>query len=124
MLVYAVQQCESPQFYIYHLPLEPPSPHSSLPLWIITELQAGPPVLFNSLTLVICFINNSVYMSILLYQFALLSLFPNVSTSPCSMSVSPLLLCKQVNQYYVSRFHIYVLMYNTCFTLSNVLNFM
>ena len=31
VLVYAMQQCESPQFYIYHLPLEPPSPTPAYP---------------------------------------------------------------------------------------------
>ena len=39
-----------------------------------------------------------------------------VSISLFSMSVSPLLLCKYIHQYHLSRFHIYVLVYDTFFS--------
>ena len=35
-----------------------------------------------------------------------------------STSASPLLLCKQVHQYHFSRFHVYALIYDICFSLS------
>ena len=45
-----------------------------------------------------------------------------MSLSLYSMSVSPLLLCKQVHQYHLSRFHIHPLVYNNCFSLSDLLD--
>ena len=39
-----------------------------------------------------------------------------VSICLLSMSVSPLLLCKYVHQYHISRFHIHVLVYDTFFS--------
>ena len=45
-----------------------------------------------------------------------LSFPPTLSTSLFSMSVSPLLPCKQVHQYHLSRFHIYALAYDVCFS--------
>ena len=49
----------------------------------------------------------------LLSQFVPPSPFPAVSTSLFSSSVSPFFSCKMINQYYFSRFHIYVLIYWT-----------
>ena len=43
---------------------------------------------------------------------------PVMSLSLHSMSASPLLLCTQVHQYHLSRFHIYALVYNNCFSLT------
>ena len=37
-----------------------------------------------------------------------------------SMSASPLLPCIQIYQYHLSRFHIYVLIYDICFSLSDL----
>ena len=48
---------------------------------------------------------------------------PAVSTSLFSMSASPLLPYKLFHQHYVYRFHIYVLIYDTCFSLSDLLVF-
>ena len=41
---------------------------------------------------------------------------PTVSVSLFSLSASPLLRCTQVHQYYLSRFHIYALIYDICFS--------
>ena len=41
-----------------------------------------------------------------------------MSTSLISMSASLFLPCKQVHLYHFSRFHIYVLIYNICFSIS------
>ena len=45
-----------------------------------------------------------------------------MSTSPFSMSVSVFLPCKPVHLYHFSRFHIYVLIYDICFSLSDLLH--
>ena len=67
VVVYAMQQCESPQFYIYHLPLEPPCPNPSLPFQIITELHPDwLPVLQSSFPPAICSALGGAYMSMLL----------------------------------------------------------
>ena len=50
------------------------------------------------------------------------SLPPAVASSPFSMSVSPFLSCKEVHQYYLSRFHIYALIYDICLSLSDLLH--
>ena len=59
----------------------------------------------------------------LFYQFVPPFSSPTVSASLFSMSVSPLLLCKYVHQYHLFRFHIYALIYDICFSLSNLLHF-
>ena len=46
---------------------------------------------------------------------------PTTSTSLLAMSASPLLPCKQVHQSHLSRFHIYALTYDICFSLSDML---
>ena len=38
------------------------------------------------------------------------------------MSASPLLPYKQVHQYYLSRFHMYMLLYDIYFSLSDLLD--
>ena len=55
-----------------------------------------------------------VYASMLLCPFISLSRSSPLplSISLFSMSVSPLLLCKQIGQYYLSRFHTYVLIHD------------
>ena len=73
---------------------------------------AGLSVLYSSFPLAIYFTHNSVYLSICLLP-------PAVSTSLFSTSVSLMLFCKQVHQYHFSRFHIYALIYNICFSLSD-----
>ena len=59
-------------------------------------------------------------MSMLLSQFLLPSPPPTESTSLFSAFASPFLLCKLVQSF--SRFHICVLIYDTCFSLSDLLH--
>ena len=47
---------------------------------------------------------------------------PLVSIRLLSTSVSQFLPCKLVHQYYFSRFHIYALIYDICFSLSDLLH--
>ena len=68
--------------------------------------------------------HDGVYVSVPLSQFVPPSPSPAASTSQFSTSASLLLLCMWVNQYYFSRFHIYVcvLIYDICFSLSDLLH--
>ena len=45
---------------------------------------------------------------------------PPLSVSLFSMSASPLLLCELIHQYHPSRFHIYALIYDIWFSLSDI----
>ena len=47
---------------------------------------------------------------------------PAASTCLFSSSALPFLPCKEVHQYYFSRFHIYVLIHSICFSLSDLLH--
>ena len=94
----------------------PPPPIQ--PLEVITESEVGLLVLYSSFLLLIYLTLGSVYMSVSLSQSILPSPSPAVPKGLFSMSLSPFLLCKQVHQYYFSRFHIYVLIYDNCFSLS------
>ena len=85
-----------------------------------TELKL--PVLYSSFLLAVYFIHNSVYMSTVISQFVPSFLSPPVSTCPFSMSVSLFLPQKQVHLYHFSRFHIHSLIYDICFSLSDLLN--
>ena len=71
-------------------------------------------------SLAICFTRGSVYMSVLLSQFILLSPAA-VSTNLFFMSASPFLPCKYFHQYYFSSFHISVSIY-IHFSLSGLLH--
>ena len=106
--------------YIYIPSLEPPAPLISPP-WVVTEGQAGLPVLQSSFPLLTCFTHDSLYMSMLLSQFVLPSP-PAVSTRPFSTFAFPFLLCKQVYHTIFSRFHKCALIYNICFSLSDLLH--
>ena len=85
-------------------------------------------VLYSRFLLVINFIHISVYMSIPIAQFITPPPLPPchfrrlVSIHLCSTSVSHFLPCKPVHLYHVSRFHIYVLIYDICFSLSDILH--
>ena len=138
-MVSAIKQCEPVNFiyvyvyiyicvcvcvyiYIYEIYIAsflsfPPLLHNS-PLQVITEHQAGLPVLYSSFPLASYFSHNSVYLSMLLSQFVLPSSSPTVSTTPFSRSASsPLHPCKQVHQCYFSGFQIYASIYDICKTL-------
>ena len=77
--------------------------------------------------LVIYFIHISVYMSIPISQFITPPPAPHhfpplLSICLFSTSVSLFLPCKPVHLYYFSRFHIYVLIYDICCPLSDLLH--
>ena len=76
---------------------------------------------YSKFPLAVCFTYGSVYVSTLLFQFIPGSPSPAVSTHLFSMSVSPLLSCREIHQYHLSRFHIYALIYNICFSLPDLL---
>ena len=83
--------------------------------------------LYSRFLLVIYFIHISVYMSIPISHFItpppLHSCFPSlVSIHLSSTYVSQFLPCKPVHRYHFSRFHIYALIYNICFPLSDLLH--
>ena len=83
--------------------------------------------LYSRFFLVIHFIHISVYMSIPISQFITppppASRFPPlVSICLFSTSLSLFLPCKPVHLYHFSRFHIYALIYNICFSLSDLLH--
>ena len=80
------------------------------------------PVLSNRFSLVIYFIYSSVYMSIPISQFFSPLHPPLVFICLFSMSVSLFLLCKQIHLYHFFRSHIYALIYNTWFSLSDFLH--
>ena len=74
---------------------------------------------------VIYFIHISVYMSIPISQFIsprTPRFPPLVSIRLFSTSVSLFLPCKPVYLYHFSRFHIYALIYDICFSLSDLLH--
>ena len=83
--------------------------------------------LIQQFLLVIHFIHISVYMSIPISQIIPPSpphrgFPPLVSIRLFSTSVSQLLPCKQVHLYHFSRFHIHALIYDICFSLSDLLH--
>ena len=122
VLVSALRQCSSAK--ITHV--SPPS-WASLPSPDPAPLghHRDPPgllVLYSNFLPAICLTRGSVYMSRLLFPFVLPSPSPTASTGLLSISVSPLLPYKQVHWYHFSRFHIYALIYNTCFSLSDLLH--
>ena len=82
--------------------------------------------LYSRFLLVIHFIHISVYMSIPISQFITPpppSHFPPlVSICLFSTSVSQFLTCKPVQLYRFSRFHIYALIYDICFSLYDLLH--
>ena len=82
--------------------------------------------LYSRFLLVIHFIHISVYMSIPISQFIPppppCHFPPLASIHLFSTSVSLFLPCKLVHLYHFSRFHIYVLIYDHCFSLSDLLH--
>ena len=80
--------------YINSLHLDPASPPLIPPVQVITEHQAGLPMLHNNFPPSIYFTHDSVYMSMLLSSFIPLSPSLTVSTSPFSTPASPFLPCR------------------------------
>jgi len=81
-------------------------------------------VLYSRFSLVLSFTHsiNGVCASIPTSQFLPSSLPPLVSIHLFSTSVSLFLFCKYDHQYHFSRFHIYALMHNIYFSLSDLLH--
>ena len=85
-------------------------------------------ILYFILFYLFIFIHNTVYMSIPIAQFSTppspphRSFPPLVSICLFSTSVSQLLPCNPVYLYHFSRFHIHALIYNICFSLSDLLH--
>ena len=84
--------------------------------------------LYSKFLLVISFIHISVYMWVPIAQFITppppptRGFPPLVSICLFSTSVSQRLPCKLVHLYHFSRFHIHALMYDICFSLSDILH--
>ena len=82
--------------------------------------------LYSRFLLVIHLIRISLYMSILISQFITppppYHFPPLVSIRLFCTSVFLFLPCKLVHLYHFSRFHIYVLIYDICFSLSDSLH--
>ena len=79
----------------------------------------------------LCNTANSYWLSVLhMVMFTLPShslnsshpLLPPLCPQVYSLSASSLLPCKYVHQHHLSRFHIYVLIYNICLSLSDLLH--
>ena len=79
------------QLCIYHLCLEPPSPPHNLPLYVITEHQAGLPVPSSNFPPAMQFAYGRAHMSRPLSPFASLFPGPTVCMRPFSISASPFL---------------------------------
>ena len=84
--------------------------------------------IYSRFLLVIYFIHTSVYMSIKISQFIPPPPPPTPPVSPLvsirlfSTSVSLFLPCKLLHLYHFSRFHIYALICDICFSLSDLLH--
>ena len=84
--------------------------------------------IYSRFLLVIHFIHISVYMSIPISQFKPPPPLPPCSFPPLvsirlfSTSVSLFLPCKPVHLYHFSTFHIHALVYDICFSLSDLLH--
>ena len=81
-------------------------------IWATTEALSS--LSYSKFPLAIYFTYGNVYVTMLFSQFIPFSSFPTVPTSLFSMSASPLLPCKWVHQYHLSRFHMHALIYNIC----------
>ena len=122
-LVSAIQQHESAtsvhMFPPYWTSLSPPT--LSHPSRLSQSNRFELPESYSKFPLDVYFTNGNVYVSRVLSQFIPPSPSPPGSTSLFSMSASPLLPCRQVHQYHLSRLHIYALIYNICFSLSDLI---
>ena len=102
--------------------------HTNNPMKVQYQLFCLFVFLYCMFLLVINFIHISVYMSIPIAQFSTPPSPPHRSFSPLvsiclfSTSVSQLLPCKPAHLHHFSRFHIHALIYDICFSLSDLLH--
>ena len=106
--------------YITSLLGLPPSP-AIPPLQLVSLHWFELPVLCN-VPLALCFTEGSTYVLMLHSQFIPPSPSPTVSTNLFSMSASLFLPCPYAHQSHFPRFHVYALIYNICFSLSDLLH--
>ena len=97
-------------------PLPPSSPSHPSRLSQSTGFEF--PVSYIKLPLAIYLTYGNVYVSMLFSHI----IPPSPSLTVSKMSVSPLLPCKWDHQYYLSRFHIYALVYDICLSVSDLLH--
>ena len=83
----------------------------------VTEHRVELPVLHSNFPLAIYFTYGNIYVSMPPSQF--ISFLHYIHKS---VSASLFLLWKQVHQYNFSGFHVYALLYNICFPLSDLLH--
>ena len=110
--------------YIYPLPIRLPShcpPTHPSPSRASQCTKLAIPVLYHRLPLAIYFKQSSVYMSMLPPQLVHPPC-PPMSTRLFSTSASPFLCCKYVHLHHFSRVHVHMLIYDICFSLSNLLH--
>ena len=88
-----------------------PTSHPISLLQVVTEHQVRVPCIIYKIPPAIYFTHGNAYVSKLLSLSISSFPSPTVSASLFSGSVSPLLLFKQVHQYYLYRFHICALRY-------------
>ena len=93
-----------PQVYICPLTLEPPTPSHSSRLSQSTGFEL--PASYSKFPLAIYITCGNLYVSMLLSQFVPAT--PSHAVFISLFSVSPLMPCKQVDQYHLSRVYIYV----------------
>ena len=98
-----------------HLPLHPPSRLSQ-------STSFGCPASCMELALVIYFTYGKVHVSMLFSQIIPCSPSPTESKSLFFMPMSLLLFCMENHWYHLSKFHIYVLIYSICISLSDSLH--
>ena len=99
--------------------------HFTMLCYFLLYSEVEFPVLYSMFLLLNYFIHISVYMSIPISQFIPPShpdFLPLVSIRLFSTSMSLFLPCKLVHLYHFSGFHIYALMYDIWFSLSDLLN--
>ena len=114
MLCYFLLYSEVSKLYIY---IYSPPETSQLPPYHVTEYWAELPVFYSRFSLAIYFTHGSIYTSILISQFFPLSPSPHVHMPILYISISIPAL-KIGSSVHFSRFHIYALIYDICFSLS------
>ena len=104
-------------------PEPPPPPSTPYPSGFSQSTSFGYTTSCTEHNLVIYFTHGNVYASMLFFQIIPPSPSPTEPKSLFFISVSPLLPRMQDHWYHLSEFHIYVLMYSICLSLSDLLSF-